>query len=164
MSSAVFLASHTFTGQASSKRLTSIVHILLPETDNCPPWISGENDRRKYFMINLHERMLPTLAGVEPVTSWSPVGRRIQLSLRGWQSFQKISNRNHFSKLKKDHNSHNNWWILPLIELDLYFMIMYLCIKYDSNTLIFSKKISNGNCFSKLKKGHNSYNNWWILP
>ena len=27
--------------------------------------------------------MLPTLAGVEPATSWSPVGRRIQLSHRG---------------------------------------------------------------------------------
>ena len=40
--------------------------------------LKGENDRRKYLMINLHERMLPTLAGVEPVTSWSPVGRRIQ--------------------------------------------------------------------------------------
>ena len=43
----------------------------------------GENDRRKYFMINLHERMLPTSAGVEPATSWSPVGRRIQFSHRG---------------------------------------------------------------------------------
>ena len=43
----------------------------------------GENDSRKYFMINLHERMLPTSAGVEPATSWSPVGRRIQLSHRG---------------------------------------------------------------------------------
>ena len=41
MSSAVSLP-HTFTGQAlSSKRLTSIVHILSPETDNCPSWISG---------------------------------------------------------------------------------------------------------------------------
>ena len=29
-------------GQAwSSKQLTSIVHILSPETDNCPSWISG---------------------------------------------------------------------------------------------------------------------------
>ena len=40
----------------------------------------GENDRRKYFMINLHERMLPT---------WSPVRRCIQLSHRGqfyWKS------------------------------------------------------------------------------
>ena len=34
-------------------------------------------------MINLHERMLPTSAVVEPATSWSPVGRRIQLSHRG---------------------------------------------------------------------------------
>ena len=32
----------------------------------------GKNDHRKYFMINLHERMLPTSAGVEPATSWSP--------------------------------------------------------------------------------------------
>ena len=29
--------------------------------------------------------MLPTSAGVEPATSWSPVGRRIQLSHRGQQ-------------------------------------------------------------------------------
>ena len=43
----------------------------------------GENDRRKYFTINLHERMLPTSAGVEPATSLSPVGRRIQMSHRG---------------------------------------------------------------------------------
>ena len=42
MSSAVSLPNHTFTGQAlSSKRLTSIVHIPSPETDNCPSWISG---------------------------------------------------------------------------------------------------------------------------
>ena len=37
MSSAASLPNHSFTGQAwSSKRLTSIVPILLPETDNCP--------------------------------------------------------------------------------------------------------------------------------
>ena len=37
MSSAVSLPNHTFTGQAlSSERLTSIVHILSPETDNYP--------------------------------------------------------------------------------------------------------------------------------
>ena len=36
MSSAVSLPNHTFIGQAqSSKRLTSIVHILSSETDNC---------------------------------------------------------------------------------------------------------------------------------
>ena len=38
-------------------------------------------------MINLHERTLPTSAGVEPAISWSPVGRRIQLSHRGRPCF-----------------------------------------------------------------------------
>ena len=42
MSSAVSLHDHSFTGQAkSSKRLNSIVHILSPEADKCPSWISG---------------------------------------------------------------------------------------------------------------------------
>ena len=35
--------------------------------------------------------MLPTLAGVEPATSWSPVGRCIQLSHRGRQIFPLMS-------------------------------------------------------------------------
>ena len=50
-----------------SERLTIIVQILLPETDNCPSFLNqlmGENDLIKYFMINLHVRMLPTLAGL----------------------------------------------------------------------------------------------------
>ena len=29
--------------------------------------------------------------------------------------------------MKKGHNSHNNGLILPVLELDLYFMIIYLC-------------------------------------
>ena len=37
----------------------------------------------KNFMINLHKRILPTSVGVEPATSWSPVGRHIQMSHRG---------------------------------------------------------------------------------
>ena len=53
-----------FTGQAwSCKRLTRIVHILSPETDD---WQKGENDGRKYFIINLHERMLPNRRGLNP--------------------------------------------------------------------------------------------------
>ena len=41
MSSTVSLLTHNSTGQAwSSKQLTSTVHILSPETDNCPSWIS----------------------------------------------------------------------------------------------------------------------------
>ena len=42
-------------------------------------------------MINLQERMLPTSAGVEPATSWSPVGRRILL----WNGMGKSIFMNH---------------------------------------------------------------------
>ena len=49
------------------------------------------------------------------------------------------------------------------MELDIYFMIIYLCIKYESNTLI-CKKNRNENIFSKMKKGHNFHNNGRILP
>ena len=58
----------------------------------------GDNDRRKYDVINLRERMLPTSAGIEPATSWSPDGRRIQLSHRGWQALPvfKMKNKTSF--------------------------------------------------------------------
>ena len=51
-----------------------------------------------------------------------------------------------FSKLKKGHNTQNNWWILPLIKLDLHFtgMIIYLCIKFQSNTPILSNCVTYG--------------------
>ena len=55
------LSNHIFTGQAkSSKWLTSIVHILLPETDNCPSWISGRErmTSENISWSNLHERIL----------------------------------------------------------------------------------------------------------
>ena len=73
-------------------------------------------------------------------------------------------------KLKKGHNSYNNWQILRLIKLDLYFMMIYLCLKYESNTLIFSKGIEQKPYFvhmdwmMRLKRGHNSHNTQWILP
>ena len=51
---------------------------------------------------------------------------------------------------------------MSIIELDLYFMIIYLCIKYESKTPMFSKDIAQ-KPFSFKIKGHNSYNNWWIL-
>ena len=47
-----------------------------------------------------------------------------------------------FFKVEKGHNSQNNWWILPWIELGLHFMIIYLCIKFQSNTPILSKGIA----------------------
>ena len=40
---------------------------------------------------------------------------------------------------KKGHNAHNNWQILPHIDFDLYFMIIYLCMKYESKTPTFFK-------------------------
>ena len=49
------------------KWLISLVRILSPETDKSSSWIwKGENDCRKYFMINLYERMLPTWWGSNP--------------------------------------------------------------------------------------------------
>ena len=66
------------------------------------------------------------------------------------QSFiKKILKGKHFLKVKKGHNSHNNGLILPLIELGLYFMIiyMYLCI-----TLMFSKDIKR-KLFFNAEKG-----------
>ena len=53
--------------------------------------------------------------------------------------FFKVEN---FSKSKKGYNFQNNWWILPLMELDLRFMIIYLCIKFQSNKSIFSKDVA----------------------
>ena len=77
MLSAVSLPYHTFTGQALSfKWLTSIVHILSPETDNCPSWISGKERmtlENISWSISTKEWCRP--GGVEPATSWSPVGR-----------------------------------------------------------------------------------------
>ena len=72
----------------------------------------------------------------------------------------------HFAKkLRNGYNSHNNWRSLPSIEPGLYFMIMYLCIKYESNMLIFSKDIQRKLFFvhtdrmMKLKKDRNSHKN-----
>ena len=42
----------------------------------------------------------------------------------------------------KGHNSDNNRCILSVIELDLYFMIIYLCMKYESNSPMYSKDIA----------------------
>ena len=54
--------------------------------------------------------------------------------------------------LTKGHNSNNYRWILSLIELDLYFMITYLCMKYESNIPTYSKHIV-GNHFSYGDQG-----------
>ena len=40
----------------------------------------------------------------------------------------------------KGHNSDNNQWILSIIEFDLYFMIIYVRLKYESNDFNFEFK------------------------
>ena len=51
MSSAVSLLNHTFTGQAlSSKRLTSIVHILSPESVTVKPTNTSPNENFQYII------------------------------------------------------------------------------------------------------------------
>ena len=66
MSNAVNLPNHTRTGQASSsKRLTSIVHIISPETDNCPSWISGR-ERMTKFQIKSPRKNVAEPVVVEP--------------------------------------------------------------------------------------------------
>ena len=67
-------------------------------------------------------------------------------------------------KFKKGYNSHHNCWILPLIELNLYFMIIYLCIEYESNKPIFSKDIERKPFFEVEKKGHNSHHIGGFYP
>ena len=58
------------------------------------------------------------------------------------QCIQKISPETAFHSEIKGHNSNKNWWILSVIELDLYFIIIYLCMKYESNTPMYSKDIA----------------------
>ena len=54
----------------------------------------------------------------------------------------KILSENKILTRVKGHNSDNNRWNLPLIDFDLYFMTMYLCMKYESDTSKFSKDIT----------------------
>ena len=65
---------------------------------------------------------------------------------------KKILEGKHLLKEKKGHNSHNNGLILPYLELDLYFMIIYLCVKFEFNKLMFSKDIKL-KLFFNIEKG-----------
>ena len=79
----------TLTGQVqSSKRLTSIVYILLPKTDNCPSW------------INRWERMT-----VERI-SWSNLHIRMLQTRRGWTHNLMIISRMH---IQLSHRGQHIW-------------------------------------------------------
>ena len=60
-------------GRLSPLSVTSVVHILSPETDNCPSWISWRKriTAENISWSNLYKKMLPTRQGQ---TSWLPVG------------------------------------------------------------------------------------------
>ena len=67
------------------------------------------------------------------------------------QCFQKIWPENRRSYKIMGHNSDNNRWMLSLIELDLYFMIIYLCI-YIVKILEEGRFVTSSNsvCMTKL--------------
>ena len=75
-----------------------------------------------------------------------------KIKLKKGTNQSKISEGKHLLKVKTGHNSHNNGLILPYLELDLYFMIIYLCVKFEFNTLMFSKDIKLKQFF-KAEKG-----------
>ena len=78
----------------------------------------------------------------------------------------------HFAKneVEKGPYTHDNWPILSERELGLYFMIIYLCIKYESNTQMFSKDMEWKPFFvhtdemMKVKNGHNLHSTLLISP
>ena len=60
------------------------MHILSPETGKCPSWISGF---RKWMTVenisrSISRKVVVDPVGVEPATSWSPVGLPIIFSLK----------------------------------------------------------------------------------
>ena len=67
------------------------------------------------------------------------------------QSFQKIENHNHFRNWKRAITPLVICGFYPKTELDLYLMIIYLCIKYESNKLIISKDIERKPFFEAEK-------------
>ena len=82
MSSAASSPNITFTGQAySSMWLSSIVHILLQEIDNCPSWISG---RERMTIENILWSSL-RLGGVKLATSWSHPTAHGGLLMETWK-------------------------------------------------------------------------------
>ena len=60
----------------NSKRLTSIVHVLSPETDNCPSWISG----RERMTIENISRSISTKECCRPQRGSNPRPPGLQLN------------------------------------------------------------------------------------
>ena len=75
MSSAVRLPNHSFFWtDLVLWSVTSMEHILSPETDSCPSWISGR-EKITIECISWSRKNVADPLGVEPATSWSQVER-----------------------------------------------------------------------------------------
>ena len=83
-------------------------------------------------MINLHERMLPTLAGVEPATSWSSVGRASNWATKGWHEMSRLV----FSKKKKQKKTLNICCIVFLKNRHFIIQETFSKLIYGINTII----------------------------
>ena len=66
--------------------------------------------------------MLPTSAGVEPATSWSPVGQRIQLNHRGRHIF--------FLFLYKNKKQNNKKQLLLIFQLGAFLEVNFLFLAW----------------------------------
>ena len=109
------------------------------------PWAfgSGEliNERNQRFS-QLSSKSVPTFKKL--LYSWNSetLWKTRNVSMRhGCPRYCQIRI-NRALALTKGHNSDNNRWILSVIKLDLYFLIKYLCMKYESNTPMYSKDIA----------------------
>ena len=119
----------------------------------------GENDRRKYFMINLHERMLPPSAGVEPATSWSPVGWCIQLSHQSYSNVHSTESGHKVWMPRLDWVD-ASWTSLLASEIKLYLNLMWLTsvaflqMGPKLDVTHFCSIFTNGSCIRKRVLWH----------
>ena len=114
---------------------------------------------RRYFAKNVEKRaiILIIIGRFYPKSNLTIFydyipGYKIWIQYTNQSFLKKISEGKHLLKVKKGHNSHNNGLILPYLELNLYFMIIYLCVKFEFNTLMFSKDIKL-KLFFNIEKG-----------
>ena len=115
------------------------MHILSPETDNCPSWISGRERmtvENISWSISTKECCQPRW-GVEPATSWSPVGRRIQLSHRG-RLFRRIFDLQNGHKINAKLLSNITKWDNAKAESSYLYetchlVLFYISTKYHQN-------------------------------
>ena len=109
-----------------------------PSSTTCRYFAKNEVEKRTITLIIIG-RFYPKL-NLTIFYDYIP-GYKIWIQYTNQSFLKKYQKENIFWRWKKGHNSHNNGLILPYFELDIYFMIIYLCVKFEFNTLTFSKDI-----------------------